>query len=171
MEDQDFDPIQAEKKELDILNTKGMEFEVQRRGFGPFGSNKTRKFTIKPLPKGVMHRLSAEYIHLDMDEELIAKDALLQAKKLVNKHAMRCARIVAIAVLNNSRWYHLLVGVLTRYFYMRVTSQTMWQLTVIINQMSNYGSFTNSIRYLSTTRTTLPATEPDLIEQQTEDED
>ncbi|KAA6441471.1 hypothetical protein FEM33_01680 [Dyadobacter flavalbus] len=156
MEEQDFDQVEAEKRELDILNSKGVAFEVGKRWTGWLSKNKTRTFTIKPHYLGVMDRLSAEFIHLDLDEELIKADTLLEARKLTGRHARRCAKIVAISVLNNNPFYFLLVGFLTGYFMWRIDSRMLFQLTVIINGMNNYKDFIDSIRYLSIARTTKP---------------
>jgi hypothetical protein len=174
MENQEFDPIEAEKIELDILTNKGMSFEIGRRWTKWLSDKQTRTFTIRPLPVGVMDRLTYEYIRLDLDEELLKEENLLalqEAKLLVHKHAYRCARIVAIAVLNSNPFYWLLVGILSQYFYMRLTSKMLFQVTMIINRMSNYGGFTASIRYLRSARTTRPMTEPTLVEQTTDIED
>jgi hypothetical protein len=156
MENLEFDPIAAERKELDLLNNNGMFFSVNKRFTGWLSKKKTREFTIKSFPLGVMDRLSGEYIRLDLDEELININPLYEAKVLTKKNALRCARIVAIAVLSNSPLYAFLVTFLTGYFYMRVTPKQLFQLTGIINGMANYKDFINSIRYLRTQTTTKP---------------
>jgi len=156
MEEQEFDPIEAEKKELDILNSNGVSFEVRKRWTGWLSKKKTRTITIKPQCLGVMDRLSAEYIRLDLDEELMKEDSLLAARIMTSKHAKRCAKIVAIAVLNNNPFYGLLIWVLTGYFLWRIDSRMLYQLAVIINGLNNYKDFIGSIRYLSIQRTTKP---------------
>ncbi|WP_159467938.1 hypothetical protein [Dyadobacter sp. 3J3] len=165
MEETEFDPLLAEKKELDIINNNGMFFTVTKRFTGWFSKSKTRSFTITSFPLGVMDRLSGEYINLDLDEELININPLHEVKNLTKAHAYRCAKIVAIAWLNNSPFYPFLVNFLAGYFFMRITPKQLLQLTTIINTMANYGDFTNSIRYLRTARTT----KPQLIETNSED--
>lgn len=166
MEDQDdnFDPIESEKKELDLLIRKGMTFEVERR----WGAG-TRKFTIQSPPLAIMDRLSAQYIKLDLDEELMKKNALLEAKHLVGRHARICAKIAAIAVLGRSWKYNFLVSLYAWYFYWRVDSRQLLQLAIIINQMANYTDFIGSIRFLGSVRTTLPL-DPSRVEEESEED-
>ncbi|WP_138481535.1 hypothetical protein [Dyadobacter bucti] len=164
MEEQPFDPREAEQKELDLLNSRGMFFEVPKRWTGSLSKTKLRKFHIKSPPLGVMDRLSDEYIKLDLDEELLEKDPYLkEAKNLTKKHTKRCARIVAIAVLGNSPLFRFIFPFLADYFYWRINSRMLFKLTLIILQMSYYGDFINSIRYLSAARRT---TTPQMPETQ-----
>lgn len=140
----------------DQLSTNGIHFEVGRRWTAKFSKKKTRRFIIQSPPIGVLVRLTNEYLKLSLDEELLENDGQLEAKRLVCRHGWLCSKILATTVINNNIYYPFQIWVLTAYFYMRVDSRTLLNLTLIINRIAGYGDFIQSVRYLSCARTTRP---------------
>jgi len=182
-----------EKQELDALINKGIDFEVNdydvvvKRRFLGFG----KKYELKPVVRsfhigeptlGTLDRLSAEWIRIAIDDEALKdnKDnkSLSKARTLVNAHAIRCAKIVAIAVLDAEYLIPIATkgGViykkdderlnrLTRLFAEKIKPSELDRLALLINALGNLGGFLNSIRLFQTERTTMPLR----IEQNNED--
>lgn len=158
MEEEQFDKLGAEQRELDVLLGRGVHFDVPARSLiARLQKKKTRRFEIHQPYLGTLDLLSQEFLRMGFDEQQLADDAFGESKRLVLRNARRAARVVAIAVLN-SRWKCLfLTGLLAQYFVWRVTPAKLAQLAMLISQVSNLGDFTNSIRLLSVNRTTNPA--------------
>lgn len=153
----DFNPEQAEAAELDGLIEKGLSFTVPRRSIWRRFGKPERTFVIQQPYLGTLDRLSVEFLKMGFDQTALEADPMNEARRLTAENANRCARIVAIAVLN-SRWkIKWLTGLLAYYLRWRITPQKMLNLTMLINQISNVADFINSIRFLSATpRTTAP---------------
>jgi len=157
--------IKAEKLELDLLIEKGVEFnvveQVKKRGKGIHWLRKRTEevehiFKVKQPTLGVLDRLSAEFIKLEVDEQNLAENPLQESKLLVTQHGRTVARIVAIAVLREDCRDEREVKRLAELFYRTVTPSKLVQLANIIHLTSNYASFTASIRSMSSARTTRP---------------
>ncbi|NLL67018.1 MAG: hypothetical protein GX236_04875, partial [Clostridiaceae bacterium] len=105
--------LEQEKAELNALINKGIqfevedtEFEVKKRFFGLLKKRipvKVRKqFKIEEPTLGTLDRLSAEWIEFAIDEAALkSDDGMKKAKSIVHNHAIRCARVIAIAVLGS----------------------------------------------------------------------
>ena len=103
--------IEAEKQELNLLVNRGVSFDVERtiyrRPKGLFGIFKKRiptkeklKFQIQEPTLSTLDRISSEAVEMIIDETIVSSDAgLSEARKLTNQHALRCAKIIALAVL------------------------------------------------------------------------
>lgn len=174
--------LEQEQSELNVLINKGVDFdvedydiEIKPKFFGLLKKRtivKTnRKFKIEEPTLGTLDRLSAEQIEFSLDElSLKSKDGMQIARTMVNKHSLRCAKLVAIAVLgsdylipipgkNNVVRYKEDVkrlNELTSLFARQIKPSKLYQLCVLINAMSNLGDFLNSIRLMSADRTTMP---------------
>lgn len=173
--------LEQERNELNALINKGVSFEVKdtefvvdKRLFGFIKKRKpqeiTRKFTINEPTLATLDRLSAEWIEFAIDESMMkAADGMKGARLYANKHCERCAKVVAIAVLGEdrlkpvpgaggTRWVEdgRKVEELTRLFMRTIKPSQLYQLYVLINAMCNLGDFLNSIRLMSTDRTTVP---------------
>jgi len=157
-----FDAIRAEKAELDTLIEQGMTFEVPKRSLLRFIGKSKRTFLISQPYLGTLDRLSAEFIQMSFSEDKLKADPIGESKRLMHQNARRCAKVVAIAILNSSWKIRLLSGLLARYLLWRITPQQLFNLTMIINRISNMADFTNSIRFLSISNRT---TAPGLIEE------
>jgi len=162
METEDLIQKEREGKELDILLEKGMRFTVPKKSLLRIVGGKERSFYIYQPYLGTLDLLSREFLEMEISEEKLQKNPIQEAKSIALTSAKRCARIVAIAVLNNRTKVALFASILTWYFLWRITPTKLFQLTIIINKMNNYGDFINSIRYLSTTNRT---TSPTLMEK------
>ena len=179
--DEEIKKLQQEKDELNALIGKGIdftvpdvEFEVEKRFFGLFKKYKpkniTRSFKIVEPTLSTLDRLSAEWIEFALDEaDMKSPDALERSRRLVHDHSIRFARIVAIAALGEDReipkpvnggvkWVEDVerLDELTRLFARNIKPSRLYQLTILINAMCNLGDFTNSIRLMSSDRTTMP---------------
>lgn len=181
MEEEKKTDLEKEKSELNALIRKGVSFEVkdiqvetEKRFFGLIRRRRLveviRKFTIEEPTLSTLDRLSAEWIELAIDEKAMkSDDAMVVARTMAHKHSIRCARIVAIAVLgvdrlkceSKSGYPHWVedtekLNTLTELFARQIKPSRLHQLAVLVNSMSNLGDFMNSIRLMSTDRTTTP---------------
>jgi hypothetical protein len=173
--------LQQEQSELNALIRKGIEFEVsdtqvvvEKHFFGLVRKRKfvdvKRQFRIEEPTLSTLDRLSVEWIELAIDEKVIkSPDAMVRARAMVNQHAIRLARIVAIATLGVDRlklstakgYPHWIedkrkVEELTDLFARNLKPSKLHQLVTIINAMCNLGDFLNSIRLMQAERTTMP---------------
>ena len=174
--------LEQERSELNALIGRGVSFEVEdievRHKTYLWGLFKkkvlvpiTRKFVIEEPTLGTLDRLSAEWVEMAIDEGLFKdEDSMLQARMLTKKHALRCAKVIAIAVLGSGylipkagkgggvRYEEDLerLDELTRLFARQIKPSELYQLYVLINAMCNLGDFLNSIRLMSADRTTIP---------------
>lgn len=181
MEEKKKSDLDKEKSELNALIKKGVSFEVKdiqvettRRFFGLIRKRRlvevTRQFTIEEPTLSTLDRLSAEWIELAIDEKAMqSADAMVKARTMAHNHAIRCARIVAIAVLgvdrlkctNKNGYPHWVedtkkLDELTALFARSIKPSKLHQFAILVNSMANLGDFMNSIRLMSTDRTTMP---------------
>lgn len=173
--------LNQEKSELSVLLNKGIEFEVEDTRFDVekrfFGLMKKRvpvkykrTFKIGELTLGTLDRLSAEWIEFEISEkELATDDRMKVAKALTYEHSLRCAKIIALAVLDSDYLVPVHSGGFIKYredveklqeltdlFARTIKPSDLFYLVSIINLMSNLGDFTNSIRLMGVARTTAP---------------
>ncbi len=160
-----------ERNELDILLSSGMAFMVPKRSLLRFIGKPERSFLIAPLFLGTLDFLSREFVEMNFSEEAIQENAFGEAKRLLARNARRGGRVVAIAVLNSDWKIRYLSGLYAWYFRWHLTPQTLLRLTLKIQEASNLGDFTNSIRYLSVVARTATPTTPNRIEKAQEGED
>ena len=178
----DIKKLEQEKAELNALINKGVTFEVEdtefkvtKRFFGLFKKRSPAKvkrtFKISEPTLGALDRIASEWIEVAIDEAALkGDDGMQRARRLVGKHALRCAKVVAIAVLGSD---YLIpkysVGGVVRYdedrrrleeltalFARTVTPSQLYQLCMLITAMCNLGDFMNSIRLMSADRSTMP---------------
>lgn len=174
--------LQQEKEELNRLIQGGIKFELEchetrvKRGFLGLPRREIvtvkKTFTIEEITLSTLDRIGVESIELAIDENAIKNndDSIEVARKLATRHAIRMARIVAIAVLG-SEWETPKVnrgGViryeentkrideLTRLFAHAIKPSQLNQLCLAVNAMCNLSDFLNSMRLITTDRTTMP---------------
>ena len=174
--------LEQEKAELNTLINKGISFEVEdtefavkRRFFGLIKKRVPvkvkRQFKIAEPTLGTLDRLSAEWIEFAIDEAALkSDDGMQKARTLAHEHSIRCAKVVAIAVLGSDYLMPLPgIGGIVRYvedkkqleeltalFARQIKPSKLYQLYVLINAMCNLGDFLNSIRLMCADRTTMP---------------
>lgn len=174
--------LEQEREELDRLIGKGVVFEVEdtrftvrKRLFGLLKEHVPetyrRKFRIQEPTLGTLDRLSREWVELEMDEErLKSGEGMRAARTMAARHAKRCAKIVAIAVLgsdylvpkpgkNGMARYtedEKSLRELTDLFARTVKPSLLHRLVTLIGAMCNLGDFCSSIRLMSADRTTTP---------------
>lgn len=176
--------LEQERNELNTLINKGVsfeikdiEFDVEKRLFGLIRRYKPREvthtFKVEEMTLATLDRIASEAIEIAIDENALqdsdSADSLKMARSLASKHSLRCARIVAIAVLGEdrfipkpgkggTRWIEdeRKLQELTSLFVRKIKPSTLYRLFVLVNTMGNFGDFMNSIRLISTERTTMP---------------
>ena len=104
-----------------------------------------------------LDRLSAEYIELVMDENTIKENPRQEARKLFMEHNKRMARIVAIAVLGNQSENKEKLEELTGLFSKGIKNSQLFDLVQGIDRPNNLSDFINSMRLMSSARTTMPS--------------
>lgn len=171
-----------ERNELNALIGRGVSFEVEDteiketpRLFGLFKKREVvslkRTFTIEEPTLGTLDRLSSEWLEMELDErKLQGEDGLAQARKMTKRQALRCAKVIAIAVLGTDILIPKIrrggiikyeedtkrLEKLTDLFARTITPSELLRLYLLIGTMCNLGDFMNSIRLMSANRTTVP---------------
>lgn len=182
-EKNDIKQLELEREELNRIVNNGVTFEVEDVEahvkktwlFGLFKKRElvkvTKKFKIEEPTLGTLDRLSREWVELAIDEEsLKGKDGMKNARSLAANNALRCAKVIAIAVIGSE--YKIPVtdknGVvrmredvkrlneLTSLFARTIKPSRLYQIYILIQTMCNLGDFLNSIRLMSADRTTMP---------------
>ena len=166
--------IEAEKKELRLLIGQGFSFVVDYHEdrvvriprYRYFQRLLTKKqivreekqveFIVKEPTAFTLDRLSLEYIELAMDEAQIKSNPRQEARKLFAKHNRRMARIVAIATLGNDWENEKKLSERTEFLSRWLKNSTLWELVQAIDLTNNLADFINSMRLLSSARTTIP---------------
>ncbi len=174
--------LEQERDELDKLIGKGVTFEVEdvrfrveKRFFGllkkRIPETYKRKFSIQEPTLGTLDRLSREWVEFEIDNErLKSAEGMKAARTMAAKHAMRCAKVVALAVLGSDFLIakpgkHGVVRYvedanaltdLTNLFARTIKPSLLHRLVVLIGAMCNLGDFCSSIRLMQTERTTTP---------------
>lgn len=173
--------INIERQELNTLISKGVQFDIEYPVFTPakglkrFFAKPAKKikkevFTIQEPTLSTLDRISAEQIELRIDENIMTTEKGIQeAKRFAHEHGRRLSRILALAVMGEDYAIPATLGSRTRYtyddkrlneltelFFTYLKPSKLIQLTILVNTMSNLGDFTNSIRLMSASRTTMP---------------
>lgn len=174
--------LEQERDELDKLIGKGVTFEVEdvrfrveKRFFGllkkRIPETYKRKFSIQEPTLGTLDRLSREWVEFEFDNErLKSAEGMKAARTMAAKHAIRCAKVVALAVLGSDiliakpgkhgvvRYVEDVNALkeLTNLFARTIKPSLLHRLVVLIGAMCNLGDFCNSIRLMQTERTTTP---------------
>ena len=171
-----------ERNELNTLINKGVSFSVidvdstKKRRFFCIIKQRVpvkveRSFKIEEPTLGTLDRLASEWIEFNIDEaKMKSNDGMQHALSMVGNHALRCAKIIALAVLGSD---YLIpkssrngvirydentkqLNELTALFARTIKPSQLYQLCTRINVMCNLGDFMNSIRLMSADRTTMP---------------
>ena len=174
--------LQLEAEELNKLIREGVAFtidttafECRRTWYGRkvYTEHRVeREFVLHEPTLSTMDRLSAEWVQLAIDENMMKDglDAMSYALQMVNRHTERCARIVAIAVLDEERFVLQpspngttryvedtgKINELTSLLLHSVRPSKLRQLFMAVINILNLGDFMNSIRLMSSSRTTMP---------------
>ncbi len=179
MGEEEKEKLRLEQEELNRLIEKGYDFTVSadvvvhRRGFLGISrkvvERKEQTFSIQEPTLSTLDRLSAEFLQFAIDEAEVKEGGLEAIKRYANKHALRLAKILALAVLGeeylipkpSSRGFSYRkdekrLGQLTSIFARSIKPSKLYSLTVALNAMCNFGDFMSSIRLLSAERTTAP---------------
>lgn len=149
-----FAATEKERRTYAALINNGIEFGVEGRTL--FGKKKVRKFRIRQLYLGTMDLVSSVFAKMEIDEEALEKDPLIEGRRLEHLYAKEMARIVALAYLNDKWKIRLFSRFYTNYFLWKVTPTKLYQLSMIVNTLSNTPDFVNSIRLVSIVRTAAP---------------
>ncbi|MCI6153796.1 MAG: hypothetical protein PUI84_04295 [Bacteroidales bacterium] len=171
--------ISLEKNELSRLVDEGYSFMIQVPSRPKWYGLKTRsileprKFTIHEPTLAILDRIARESIDIILDEEALKNsgaDTIQEAKAMALKHAKRCARILAIAVLGEGIYKQKILnngGVsyredrvrierLATLFEHYIKPSKLVELFGAIIATMNLGDFIYSIRLIQTQRTAMP---------------
>lgn len=148
---------QAERREANVLIDKGVKFTTKKVSFLKyFSKKKDRTFVIQQPFLGTLDILSELFLSIEFDEQSIQDNPLSASKELIQKSAKKCALVVAVAVLNSKLGIKFFSKILANYFLWRIKPSDLINIAFIVNQVNNYGDFTNSIRLMSVIRMTTP---------------
>jgi hypothetical protein len=140
---------EQESKESDILLNKGHKFEITTI----FGI--VLKLEMKPSKLGTLDYLSAEYAKIGFDKNLFAVDSLNETRVMVGRNAKRCAKIIAIASLNDPIKLFLFGRFLKWALFWALDSDRLYELVVKWESLTNLRNFIYSIQFLSMTPRTM----------------
>ena len=147
--EENFDYNAAEAREQQILLDKGITFTAGEK-----------EYLIEQPYLGTLDYLAVELLRLDVDlkklESKLGMEIFEEQKRVVAPNARRCARIVAIAVLNSKWKIRFLTEFYAQKFLWSVRPSDLMKLTSIILKASNLSDFSASIALLSVNRTTAP---------------
>ena len=170
---EDFNALEAEKKELRLLISNGISFVVnykeKRKVRIPrwkhckfikktqtIMEDKQIELIVKEPTAFTLDRLSAEYIELAIDESKVKENPRQEARKLFMQHSKRMARIMAIAVLGNQWEDKKELERLTDFLHKWVKPSQLHDMVQAIDLTNNLADFINSMRLMSSARTTMP---------------
>lgn len=152
-----FNTYQAEVNEANVLIEKGMKFTVKKQSFLKyFSKTKDRTFVVEQPFLGTLDIISALFLSINFDEKLLEENFLSSSKEIVSRSVKTCALVVAVAVLNSQFKIKLFSKLLAQYLLWRMRPSDLMKMSIIIHKINNYGDFINSIRLMSTIRTTAP---------------
>ena len=174
MEEDRLNTLEAEKKELRLLINQGISFNVryketrtERRRVSKYlpswitrkvevTEDDVKEFVIKEPTAYTLDRLSAEYIELQMDEQRIHDNPRQEARKLYMQHSKRMSLIVAIAILGNDWEDDKKLNELADFLHRWIKPSEIHDLVQAIDLTNNLADFINSMRLMSSARTTMP---------------
>lgn len=171
--------LSLEKNELSHLVDEGYSFAIEVPSRPKWCSLKqqrnmeTREFVIHEPTLAILDRIARESIDIILDEEALKNsgaDTIQEAKAMALKHAKRCARILAIAVLGEGIYKQKILhngGVsyredrvrierLATLFEHYIKPSKLVELFWAIIATMNLGDFIYSIRLIQTQRTAMP---------------
>lgn len=174
-ENKDFEALQAEKDEIRRLINHGISVLIKytesktvklprwNNRLGKLlkrkvttNEEKQREYVIKEPTLFTLDRLSLEYIELQIDEGKIKESPRQQSRLYFKEYDNRMARIVAIAILGNDWEDSKKLDELTTFLFKWLTNSQLADLIKVIDLTNNLADFINSIRLISSARTTMP---------------
>lgn len=188
-QEEKIEALTREQSELRKMIGEGVKFDIEithyKRKPGLLGFfrrreklTETKVYTIQEPTLATLDRLSLIWLQMEIDETKLGDDDYLRtARTLANKEARKLAEVVATAVLGEDYYIATFDGTtyrrkedrkalrnLTRLFFHTIKPSELLTLAIIVTNVSNLGDFINSMRLMSATRTSDPATTR--IEQQ-----
>lgn len=160
--------LEKEQEQINSLLDKGVDFTIPTKGFlERLRYGKERTFSIHELCYGALDLISAELIHIQLDEDSLEKNPIAESNKIIQEAAKIECKIIAIAILNKNCAIQVgghytinykRINRLAKYLLWRMQPSMRYKLSLIIRQLMNAGDFINSIRLTSGTikRTTEP---------------
>ena len=152
----------AEREELRLLNRRGFTFTVrgrERRRFPLFflQHDKEYRFEVKEPVGGCLMAMAEQWVEIDIDSRLLgAEDSVSECNAIIARHAWRCYRVLALAILNE-RCTDAVAVLRTQRILERTLSPS--QLSKLLSRVLLLGdlqSFLNAIRLMSKSRLTMP---------------
>lgn len=162
--------MRAERREIAIMERKGFSFTVrgrERRRFPLFflWHDKEYHFDVKEPVGGCLIAQAAQWVEIDIDSRILeSKDSIMECNAIIAKHAWRCYRILALAVLNERCQNDMEVLRLQHLFERTLTPAQLRSLLHRIMVLGDLQSFTTAIRLMSKVRMTEPNLVADTIQ-------
>lgn len=142
------DSKEVEIKAVRTLLDSAEVIEIPKRKlFGGF-SKKSRKFNVYYITGNTLLRISELSINMVFDEEELTTNTLGASKVFVAKNATDIYKVLAFAILNRNWMIKLFGTLLAKYIQDRLSSNDTLRITLKILEMSDYGSFINTIRLM-----------------------
>lgn len=151
-----------ERKEIATLQRRGFDFMLKGREKRRFPLSFMEKeveykFTVAEPVMGCLIAEAEDFVEIDIDSRLLdAKDAVAECNAVIARHAERCCRIMAKAVLNDRCRDVKEVGRLTDLFLRTLTPSQLRTLLQRVAVLGDLESFTDAIRLISKARVTMP---------------
>lgn len=149
--------LKMEMEQINSLINKGIDLSVPTSGWlDRLWYGKERTFTLTELVYGALDLIAAETIHMRLNEEDLSNNH--KRMELISAHSLRCARIVAMAILNEKCSVrvgskriinHVRIDTLAGYLADRITPSKMSEIIGVIMQLINQPDFIGSIALLT----------------------
>ena len=154
--------LRHERKEIATLQRRGFSFTVKGREKRRFPLSFMEKeveykFTVAEPVMGCLIAEAEDFVEIDIDSRLLdAEDAVAECNAIIARHAERCCRILATAVLNDRCRNVPEVRRLTGLFLRTLTPSQLRMLLQRVAVLGDLESFTDAIRLISKSRVTMP---------------
>lgn len=153
--DKDIERLVAERDEINSLQRGGFTFSVTGRWL--FGLKHTWMYTITEPCGGCLIAQAREWVEIDIDSRLIdADDRIAECNALIAKHALRCYRVLALAICNEDCRNSRRVERITRRLLVTLTPSDVRRLLCSVMALGDLRSFISAIALISKARLTMP---------------
>lgn len=149
--------MNAEQKEINLITgAAAFTFRTPKKSFLKRFGKPYREWKVPYNELGIMDIQSGLFFRMKVDEEALGNPA--ENFKIVKENAPIAAEVIAVSVLGTSLRIRIFRKILARYFYWRLNSQNLLEITQNIIKINDYHSFTVSIVLMNANRITNPKT-------------
>lgn len=158
----DYGRLSDERKEIALLNRRGFTFTVRGRERRRFPLSfmwreKEYRFEVGEPVVGCLMAQAEQWVEVDIGSRLLeSEDAVAECNAIIARHAWRCCRVLALAVLNERCRDGAAVRRLQRLFESTLSPSQLRALLLRVMTLGDLQSFTDAIRLMSKARLTMP---------------